>query len=618
MDESDAVLSSQLMKYGAQDCLVKKFITSSNISRAIINAYERHKVNKKLRSLHHELSDSKGKLQKEITEREKLDEALKKAYDKLENKVIERTTELHQANENLRKSEARLSKAQRIAHFGSWEWDIADNTMSWSDEIYRIFGMESAKLTATYETFMSFVHPDDRAFVQQSINDAIYKKEKYNIDHRIILPTGEERFVNKQAEVTFDENAKAIYMSGTIHDITGRKQLEQTIIEKNQVESANVAKSEFLANLTHDIRTPLGAILGFNQILLERGKKLDLPEDFREFQENIQTSAQNLLDMINNFLDISKIESGKISIIEEDFNIKDLIKNVFHITEMLAHKKGVIYSYDISSELPSVICSDRSKLIQILMNLVGNAIKFTPSGKEIKLKVTGGEKAITFEVIDHGIGIPEERQNAIFRVFEQANESTSVNYGGTGLGLAITKKLVEMLGGNISLFSQVGEGSTFKVTILHMGASESVADQEEIGLEVHEFSKDNVILVIEDNLMNQVLIEALFEDLGLEVYLVNNGKLGVEKTIELMAENSPPDLIFMDMQMPVMNGIEATQQIRSNSDLQDIPIIALSADGFSEQKTKALSFGINDYLTKPIEMDKLMPILKKYLRQDHK
>ncbi len=431
------------------------------------------------------------------------------------------------------------------------------------------------------------------------------------------------------------------------------KRLEQAADElrvaKEQAESANQAKTRFLANLTHDIRTHLGAIMGFNQLLLEKCKDQDLPADADslEYHENIQISAQMLMEMINNFLDISKIEAGKIEMSEEDFSIQEMVRNISDIHEMVARKKGVILACNISPELPAFMRSDRTKLIQILTNLIGNAIKFTPEGREVRLRVMGDQEIVAFMVIDQGIGIPKDRQQAIFGEFEQADDSTSRKYGGTGLGLAITKKLTEMLGGKISVASQgVDQGSNFNVRIPFKEASSPVADQkdvspgsspvpfkeasspvadqedvspgsspvadqEDVSPGEEEFSKESIILMVEDNLMNQVLIGGLLEKFGLKVLFADDGKQGVDKTLELVAKGSPPDLIFMDIQMPVMDGFEATRQIRQRQGCQEIPIVGLSADAFMQQE--ALDAGMSKYLTKPVDIMKLRGVLNEFL-----
>ncbi len=389
---------------------------------------------------------------------------------------------------------------------------------------------------------------------------------------------------------------------------------EKLRIAKQQAEQASHAKSQFLSNMSHEIRTPLGAIIGFNDLLVERSKDMSLPEDFLSFQHNIQESAEILSCLINNVLDLSKIEAGKLELVMADLSINTLLKNIVDTYGFQANKKQVTLSYAITTGTPDSMHSDRIKVMQILTNLVGNAIKFTPENKHIKIEVCSKNNQILFNVIDQGIGIAPDHQQSIFKAFEQADNSISNNFGGTGLGLAITTKLVAALKGSISVTSTLGVGSTFQVSLPFSPATLPFEKHDENTPKDLSFSPDNIILVVEDNLINQTLIVALLEDFGLNTLLANNGKQGVDMTLSLDAKGTPPDLIIMDMQMPVMGGLEATQIIRANPLTKNIPIVALSADAFSEQKTDVLKKGINEYLTKPIELDKLRPLLKKYLR----
>lgn len=400
-----------------------------------------------------------------------------------------------------------------------------------------------------------------------------------------------------------------------------KKNAEDLKLAQQKAELANRAKTHFLTSMSHEFRTPLSAIIGFNQILINQGQELNLPKSFQKFQENIQNSSKILLELINNILDLSKIEAGKVELAEEIFHLEGLVKQIFDIYRFQATQKGVIFTYEINAKLPIDIYSDRMKLQQILINLVGNAIKFTPPEKKVMLKVTGDQDILAFMVIDEGIGIPKAQQENIFGTFEQADDSITRNYGGTGLGLSITKKLVELLQGKIIVASQgEGRGSNILVRIPLREApvtatEESVRKSEKVEITNYSFANDNRILIVEDNLMNQDLIKALLQDFGLTLYFANDGEQGVEKALHLVSKGTPPDLILMDMQMPNMDGTEATRQLRASPDLQHIPIVALSANAYSEQQANAHAQGINDYLTKPIVIDKLLAVLQKYLRQ---
>jgi len=379
---------------------------------------------------------------------------------------------------------------------------------------------------------------------------------------------------------------------------------------KEQADQANHAKSQFLANMSHEIRTPLNAIVGFSQLLLGQSRKYQFSEEAREYLGLIELSGEHLTEVIQNILDLAKIESGKMTVSDEDLNLKKMVQGIYHIHRPEAQNKGLLFNFEFGDELPETIQSDRTKLNQILMNLTANAIKFTSAG-EVKITASRKEDWIIFEVMDQGIGIAQDRQEAIFEAFEQAETSTTRKFGGTGLGLAITRQLVSMLGGKIWVKSELGAGSTFYVELPLTEGSALVQGNREI---VNHFSSDNVILVVEDDALNQNLAKALFKVLGLTIHVAQNGQEGIDKVSQLTAAGRVPDLILMDIHMPVMDGLEAVQRIRRIPELQQVPIVALSADAFVEQQETALKTGFDEYLTKPLKLDRLMPVLNNYLR----
>ena len=378
--------------------------------------------------------------------------------------------------------------------------------------------------------------------------------------------------------------------------------------EKDMAEAANQSKTRFLANMSHEIRSPLNAIVGFSQILLKRARHQNLSGDFRRYLEHIQNSSENLSELINNILDLSKIEAGKMVLSREDLNLKLLVQGIFHLFKQKAAEKGVHLSYSFDGDLDQPVHSDRTKLNQILVNLTDNAIKFTPAGRKVWLRAERKQNHILLVVGDQGIGIAREKQKSIFQPFEQADTTTTRDFGGTGLGLSISAKMVHLLEGEITVESQPDHGTCFTVTLPFIPGSESQPKRDKLWPNVH-FDPDNRILVVDDNDVNREMIQALFGEWGLKVHLASGGTQGVELALKLK-----PDLVLMDLHMPRVNGFDAVRRLRQHPRGKALTIVAFSADAFRKQQQDALEAGFNDFLTKPLEMQKLMPILTNHLR----
>lgn len=383
---------------------------------------------------------------------------------------------------------------------------------------------------------------------------------------------------------------------------------------KEAAEAANLAKTQFLATMSHEMRTPLNSVIGFSQLLLQHKERNLFSPQVERYLTNIHLGGKSLAELINNILDLAKIESDKMEVLIENVALPSLLHQLYEMTKIQAMQKQLEYALQLDPGLPEAIATDGAKLHQIVLNLVGNAIKFTPKGKRVTLKAVQEKERILIQVVDQGIGIPEEHRVSIFEPFEQIDSSITRRFGGTGLGLAISKRLVEFLHGTIEVTDTPGGGATFSLNIPAIETALPEQESDPATLPVLAFHQENVVLAVEDNLMNQEMLSALFEELHLPLHLAENGKEGLEKTLQLHTEGRPPDLILMDLHMPEMDGLEATRQIRQHAEYTDIPIVAFSADAFTDQQKEALALGVNDYLTKPINMDKLLPILQKYLR----
>lgn len=384
-------------------------------------------------------------------------------------------------------------------------------------------------------------------------------------------------------------------------------QTRELILAKEAAEAANRSKSRFLANMSHDIRNPLNAIIGFSRILQKKAAGGELPKELNQYLENIIHSGRNLTELVNNILDVSKIEAGKMEVFPEVIELKEIVDGIIRLNSVQAEQKGIQLLCEFNPAPGIKTVSDRTCLNQILMNLVSNAIKFTPKGKSVMLTVEQTDTDIIFKVTDEGIGIPPEYHDIIFSSFEQLSDNIEHTLRGTGLGLAIAKNRVDMLGGTIEVDSDIGRTSVFSVKLPMQTVAESVAERH--GEDYIPFSSDNRLLVVEDDPTNQRMIEALFEDMGLKTRIAENGLQGLEAVREMK-----PHLVLMDINMPVMNGFEAIRAIRREPEpLNQTPIVVFSGDAFKEQQQEAFTAGADDYLTKPLDEEKLMPLLLKYL-----
>lgn len=393
-------------------------------------------------------------------------------------------------------------------------------------------------------------------------------------------------------------------------DITDRKSSEIALLAaKEAAEMAVRAKSDFLSTMSHEIRTPLNSVIGTASLLMDS----DLDEEQQLYVKLVRQSGEHLLGLINDILDFSKLEAGKMLVEREPFRIQEQLELVSTIVSSQARTKGLALKVHLSADTPDVVYGDAHKLRQILLNLASNAIKFTSHG-EVSLNVmvfkpSAQEKQmLCFSVSDTGIGIPADKIGLLFSEFSQVDVSTTRKFGGTGLGLAICKKLVEIMGGEVGVSSEHGIGSRFWFSLPLEVADAALLDNEIKTVNLLKEQTPLSILVAEDNLSNQLLIRAILSKLGHKVVIAKNGLEVVE-----MVQQARYDLILMDMQMPEMDGLEATKIIRALGGFyKELPIIALTANALEGDKGRVLAVGMNDYLSKPIDMLKLKSALQRW------
>ncbi|MEW6468794.1 MAG: PAS domain S-box protein [Bacteroidota bacterium] len=663
-----------------------------------------------------------------------------------------------QLNASLSESKTQLLTAQQIAHIGSWEWDIVKNTVTWSDELYRIYGMQPRKASLTYEELLHPVHIADRGMAKKVIEESFRTCKPFNFYYRIVRPDSSIRNIHAIGQVSVNQEGKAVKMFGTVQDVTdrvreeeleklaaaatqsynsvviadrdgriewvnegftkltgytlnevkdthgellrkgeetglssatrhyetvikeksavtyesknfakdgreywvittltpvlgkdgeveriiaidsditlrkhieedllnankiaehslmkGNKALDELMKAKRELEESMKVKEQFLANMSHEIRTPMNAIVGFTELLI----KTPLSPEQRQYIEAIKTSGENLLVIINDILDFSKIESGKIVLEEIPFQLSQVIYTLTDLMLPKSTEKNIKLSAVIDKRIQDDLLGDPTRLNQILLNLVGNAIKFTDKG-EVKISVdleedNPGSVGLKFTVSDTGIGIPEKKLNKIFDAFTQASSETTRKYGGTGLGLAIVRQLIELQGGSITVSSQPGNGSSFTFRLKFRKNMEAKERKERpvVKEENTERIEGLNVLLVEDNVLNQVLAKKVLNDWKWNVEVAENGLVAIQKL-----EQQDFDIVLMDIQLPEMDGYEATRHIRHamKPPKCHVPIMAMTAHAISSEEEKCLRAGMNGYISKPFNQkalyEKIVSVVK--------
>jgi len=515
--------------------------------------------------------------------------------------------------EVLRRSQAKLQSSEEIfrslsnsSPIGIFRTNDAGDGLYVNPRFCEITGFNEEVLL--HKGWKCAVHPDDVDHVIKWTAEGAASGQPYEGEFRLKRQDGNIAWVNVRIAPIIIELSSGGWV-GTMVDVTDRRLGENKLKRAKEVaENASRAKSEFLANMSHEIRTPMNGVIGMTNMLARRG--LDEPQS--KLLGHVLSSAEGLMTIINDILDYSKIEAGRLEIERVPMDLREVISAVGDLLAASATSKGIAYDTAIGEDLPEMLMGDPVRVRQVITNLVSNAIKFTESGhvkigvETIMLDESGA--LIRIAVEDTGIGIPQSKIDGIFDKFTQADTSTTRKYGGTGLGLAICTQLVELMCGSIEARSQEGVGTEFSVT-LHLplpdSSSELLSHFEE---QEDTFRVEGSILVVEDNLINQELVMMILGDLGCEAVVAANGEDAVR-----LVEGSTYDLILMDCQMPVMDGYEATRRIRELG--ISTPIVALTAHAMSGDREKCHECGMQDYVAKPIRVQDIKMVLNKYLER---
>jgi signal transduction histidine kinase/DNA-binding response OmpR family regulator len=525
--------------------------------------------------------------------------------------------ERHSARETqqlLHTRDMQLAEALRLAKLGTWNLDVSGDSAELSDEAHVLMGRPVGAHPPTFAEFLECLHPDDR----DAFTAAIYNRTVAQIaqDCRLVCPDALASFVHIRGQIVRDENGNATMAGGMIQDITERKQTEAELLRlKDSAEAANRAKSDFLANMSHEIRTPMAAILGYAEMMQLTGQQAP---DHQECIQVIRRNADHLLELINEILDISKIEAGHMTVERVRCDVPTLLSEVVASMKSRAGEKAVAFTVRIDGALPRFVLTDPLRLRQILVNLLGNAIKFTPAGSIemlIRAEPMNDSHTLSIEIRDTGIGMSSDQLARVFEPFVQADQSTTRKFGGTGLGLAISRRLARLMDGNITVSSEPGKGTSFNVMI-----KTGVVANAETFSQLNDNSPTVVpaagqlptdpisahVLLVEDGKDNRRLISTHLKMAGASVDFAENGGIAVE-----LASSFAYDLILMDMQMPVMDGYLATAELRRRG--ITTPIIALTAFAMSEDRNKCLAAGCTDYLSKPVSRERLLKAVQHHL-----
>ena len=517
----------------------------------------------------------------------------------------------------IRQTQERLNLSLDGSNLALWDWDLASDHVYLSDRWSTMMGEAALNKILTSAQLFDQAHPQDRQMLIDNLQSVLKSQTpSYSVEFRVKRSNGEWAWVHTHGKVVErDTKGRALRMTGTNADITERKQSEVAILEaKEAAEQANRVKGDFLANMSHEIRTPMNGILGMTELALDT----ELTHEQREFLSLVKSSADSLLNIINDILDFSKIESGKMSIENIGFSLEHMLRDTMKSLAVRAHQKNLELLLHVESDVPERIIGDPGRLRQVILNLVGNAIKFTEAG-EIEVSVrkcgtgTADKASLCFSVRDTGIGIPRDKFATIFESFSQADTSTTRRFGGTGLGLTISAQLIELMGSKIELDSEEGKGSTFHFTLqMEVESVDPLAHYQQTG-RVAGMS----VLVADDNATNRRLLEEMLRNWKLNPTIVEGAEQALAEFERAARSGKPYPLALLDVQMPGMDGFELVERIRLHPEYVGATVMMLTSEGQRGHAARCRELGVASYLMKPISQSELLDAIMTALGEPH-
>ncbi|MDY0131943.1 MAG: response regulator [Desulforegulaceae bacterium] len=512
---------------------------------------------------------------------------------------------------------------------GYYEVDLEGKGTLITKPIEKIFGYSADEVIGTNYSFT--MTPEGAKHLFDKYNEVFLTGvPQKGVSYEAFNKNGDLIYLETSVSLIKDNKGKITGFRGITRDISSRKKTEKALkYAKDQAEAASESKSRFLANMSHEIRTPMGGIVGMANLL----KETELNDEQKKQVEVILKSSNTLVGIINDILDFSKIESGQLILRTEPVDLRSLIENIKETLMASIKEKSLYFEIDIDTAIPEIIISDELRLQQILFNIIGNAVKFTQKGGIVvlvRLSAKGKNKNINFKISDTGIGISEENIEKIFESFSQADNSISRKFGGTGLGLTITRELINLSGGFLKVESLEGKGSEFSFQLPFIEFNKNYSRQMNTKINTKVLKKDGLsfirhwkkqnnnkirVLIAEDNEVNLELAIRFLEKIDPEIKVAQNGA----EAFELVQKNQF-DIILMDVQMPVINGVEATRLIRDferENSIRAVPIIAITAHGMAEDKSRCLEAGMSDYISKPFNAKDLIDSIAGCLEQSN-